>query len=70
VLSSPWPSAVYCEIRETLYFQSYLTRAQISWRQTSGLTQGSPPFYITNAGGEPRVKSGVWRPEMWAQEAM
>jgi hypothetical protein len=29
-----------------------------------GLTPGSPPFYITNAGGEPRVKLGVWRPEM------
>jgi hypothetical protein len=26
------------------------------------------PFYITNVGGEHRVKSGVWRPEMWAQE--
>jgi hypothetical protein len=25
-----------------------------------------PPLYITNAGGEPRVKHGVWRPEMWA----
>jgi hypothetical protein len=25
------------------------------------------PFYITNAGGEPRVKSGVWHPEMWAK---
>jgi hypothetical protein len=25
-----------------------------------------PPFYITNMGGEPRVKHGVWRPEMWA----
>jgi hypothetical protein len=24
------------------------------------------PFYITNVGGEPRVKPGVWRPEMWA----
>jgi hypothetical protein len=31
-----------------------------------GLTRGSPPFYLTNAGGEPRVKLGVWRPEMWA----
>jgi hypothetical protein len=31
-----------------------------------GLTRGSPPFYVTNAGGEPRVKLGVWRPEMWA----
>jgi hypothetical protein len=29
-------------------------------------TGGSPFFYITNAGGEPRVKPGVWRPEMWA----
>jgi hypothetical protein len=27
-----------------------------------------PPFplYITNVGGEPRVKPGVCRPEMWA----
>jgi hypothetical protein len=25
-----------------------------------------PPFYITNVGGELRVKPGVWRPEMWA----
>jgi hypothetical protein len=24
-------------------------------------------FYITNTGGEPRVKLGVRRPEMWAQ---
>jgi hypothetical protein len=31
-----------------------------------GLTRGSTPFYITNAGGEPRVKLRVWRPEMWA----
>jgi hypothetical protein len=34
--------------------------------QTPGLTRDSPPFYITNAGGEPRVKPWVWRPEMWA----
>jgi hypothetical protein len=26
-----------------------------------------PTFYITNVGSEPRVKPGVWRPEMWAQ---
>jgi hypothetical protein len=27
-----------------------------------------PPFtYITNVGGEPRVKPEVWLPEMWAQ---
>jgi hypothetical protein len=31
-----------------------------------GLTRGSPPFYITNARGEPRVKPGVLRPEIWA----
>jgi hypothetical protein len=43
------------------------TRAQISGRQTPGLTQGSPPFYIANAGDEPQVKPGVLRPEMWAQ---
>jgi hypothetical protein len=41
-------------------------RAQISGRQTPGLTRGSPPL-LTNAGVEPRVKPGVWRPEMWAQ---
>jgi hypothetical protein len=29
--------------------------------------QPPPPLYITNAGGEPRVKSRVLRPEMWAQ---
>jgi hypothetical protein len=33
-------------------------RAQISGRQTPGLTRGSPPFYITNAGGEPRLNPG------------
>jgi hypothetical protein len=44
-----------------------LTRAHISVHQTTpGLTRGSPSFYITNAGGEPRVKLGVWRPEMLA----
>jgi hypothetical protein len=43
------------------------TRGQISGRQTPGLTWGSSPFYITNAGGKPRVKPGVWRPEMWSQ---
>jgi hypothetical protein len=42
-----------------------LTLAQISVRQTPGLTRGSHPFYITYAGGEPRVKPGAWRPEMW-----
>jgi hypothetical protein len=42
-------------------------RAQILIRQTQGLTRGSPPFYISNAVGEPRVKPGVRRPEMWAQ---
>jgi hypothetical protein len=26
-----------------------------------------PPFYITNVGGDPRVKPGVWHLEMWAQ---
>jgi hypothetical protein len=25
------------------------------------------PFYKTNAGGESRVKHGVWPAEMWAQ---
>jgi hypothetical protein len=25
-----------------------------------------PPFYVTNVGGKPRVKPGIWRPEMWA----
>jgi hypothetical protein len=32
-----------------------------------GVNPGFNPFYITNAWGEPRVKPGVWRPEMWAQ---
>jgi hypothetical protein len=41
-------------------------RAHISGRQTPCLTRGSPPLYITNAGGKLRVKPGVWRPEMWA----
>jgi hypothetical protein len=27
----------------------------------------NPGFNPTNAGGEHRVKPGVWRPEMWAQ---
>jgi hypothetical protein len=45
----------------------FLCRAQISGRQAPGLTRGSSPFYITNAGCEPRVKPGVWPPEMWAQ---
>jgi hypothetical protein len=25
------------------------------------------PVYITNVGGETRVKPRVWRPEMWAK---
>jgi hypothetical protein len=42
--------------------------AHISGRQSPCLTRGSPPppIYMTNAGGELRVKPGVWRPEMWA----
>jgi hypothetical protein len=51
---------------------SVLPRGQNFGRKTQkgpnkivwGLTRGSPPFYITNAGGEPRVKLGIWRPEM------
>jgi hypothetical protein len=35
-----------------------------------GFNPGFPPFYITNVGGEPRVKPGVCRPEMWALESM
>jgi hypothetical protein len=45
------------------------SRAQISGRPTPGLTRGSSPFYIPNAGGEPRVKPRVKRPEMWSQKA-
>jgi hypothetical protein len=42
----------------------------MSGRQTPGLTQGlHPPFHIKNAGDEPHVKPGVWRPEMWARDA-
>jgi hypothetical protein len=33
-----------------------------------GFNPGFTPFYITNARDEPRVKPGVWRPEMWALE--
>jgi hypothetical protein len=51
-----------------LLYGWFLTRAQISGRQTPGWTRGSPPFYMTNAGGDPRVKPRVWRPEMWAQK--
>jgi hypothetical protein len=39
-----------------------ISRAHISGRQTPGL----PPYYITNAGGKPRVKPWVWCPEMLA----
>jgi hypothetical protein len=31
-----------------------------------GFNPGFTPFYITNAGGEPRVEPGVWRPAIWA----
>jgi hypothetical protein len=42
------------------------TWAQISGRQTLGLTRGSPLLlYKKNAGGEPRVEPVVWCPEMW-----
>jgi hypothetical protein len=34
--------------------------------QTQGLTWGSHPIYIANAGWEPRVNPRVSRPEMWA----
>jgi hypothetical protein len=34
-----------------------------------GFNQGvHPSFHITNVGGEPSVKPGVWRSEMRAQE--
>jgi hypothetical protein len=44
------------------------SRAHISGCQTPSSTRGSPPppFYITNLGGELRVKPGVCLPEMWA----
>jgi hypothetical protein len=41
------------------------TRAHISERQFPGVTRGSPPAF--KKVGKPRVKPGVWRPEMWAQ---
>jgi hypothetical protein len=47
-----------------------LTWAQISGRQTSVLTRGAPPLLYNKCGGEPRVKPGVWRPEMWALNSM
>jgi hypothetical protein len=31
-----------------------------------GLNRGSPPYLLYKREGEPRVKPGVWRPEMWA----
>jgi hypothetical protein len=40
-------------------------KTQKGQKNCMGFNSGSPPFYITNAGGEPRVKLGVWRPEMW-----
>jgi hypothetical protein len=40
--------------------------AYISGRQTPGLTGGSPPAFVIKKGGEPRVKTGVWRSEIWA----
>jgi hypothetical protein len=45
-----------------------LFRDHIIGRQTPSLTQGLPPFLFNKCGGEPRVKPGVWRPEMWAQD--
>jgi hypothetical protein len=33
----------------------------------SGFNLGFTTFYITYAGGEPRVNPRVWCPEMWAQ---
>jgi hypothetical protein len=33
-----------------------------------GFNQGLTPFYLTNEGGEPLVKPGVWRPDMLAQQ--
>jgi hypothetical protein len=36
----------------------------------TGFNPGFTTFYITNAGGEPRDKPGVWRPEMWAQASI
>jgi hypothetical protein len=44
-----------------------MVRAQILGRKTPGLTRGSPSFYIANAGEEPRVKPGVWHPEICAR---
>jgi hypothetical protein len=40
--------------------------ANISGLQTLGSTLGFTLFYITNMEGEPWVKPGVWRPEIWA----
>jgi hypothetical protein len=32
-----------------------------------GFNPGFTPLLYNKCGGEPRVKPGVWRPEMWAQ---
>jgi hypothetical protein len=31
-----------------------------------GFNPGLTPILYNKCGGEPRVKPGVWRPEMWA----
>jgi hypothetical protein len=35
-----------------------------SGRQTASLTRGSPPHLLYKRGIDPRVKPGVWRPEI------
>jgi hypothetical protein len=50
-------SALHCSIIKYLFSEFDFSWAQISGRQTPGLT---------NAGGEPRIKSAVLRPGLWA----
>jgi hypothetical protein len=50
-------------IRFTGRIRSYLTRAHVSGLQAPGLT---PRICYIKGEDEPRVKPGVWRPEIWA----
>jgi hypothetical protein len=51
------------------YKEAEPIRAHIPERQTPGLTRGFTPRVCYIKGGEPRVKPGVRRPEIWAQIA-
>jgi hypothetical protein len=45
--------------------QNFGRKTQKGQTNCMGFNSGFTPFYITNAGGEPLVKVGVWRLEMW-----